>query len=154
MVIGWEMWPLECSHCFSIIWRADLVFYPTWPIYQKKLGVIRPNILRKLNEVRMENVVSTVFTRFFYDLTWFRHNMTHTSKEARSPQATHSDKDSCSLDRKCGPRVFTRFFCYLICDLVFDVTWPFIQRSLKSSSLTFWQSSMLIVLEMLLLKCS
>ena len=31
--IGPKLWPQECLQDFSIIWPSDLVFNPTWPIF-------------------------------------------------------------------------------------------------------------------------
>ena len=75
-----KMWPLECSQGFSLIWPIDLVFDPTWSIFELDLAFIKTNILTNFYDDWMHNVACIVFIRFFYHLTYwpsFWPNMTH-----------------------------------------------------------------------------
>ena len=69
MKIGPELWPLECSQGFSMIWPTDLVFDPTRPIFEFDRDFIKANILTNFHDDWMHKVACFVFTRFFYDLT-------------------------------------------------------------------------------------
>ena len=42
MKIGRKLWPLECSQGFSMIWPTDLVFDPTWLIFELYPNFIKP----------------------------------------------------------------------------------------------------------------
>jgi len=45
---------------FSMIWPGDIVFYPTWPIFELGLEIVKTNILTKFHQNRVENVASRV----------------------------------------------------------------------------------------------
>jgi len=45
---------------FSMIWPGDLGFYPTWPIFELDLDIVKRNILTKFHKNRVANVASTV----------------------------------------------------------------------------------------------
>ena len=59
MKIGPELWSLECSQGFSMIWPTGLVKTQLDPYL----------ILTKFDEDWTKTVASGVFTRFNYDLT-------------------------------------------------------------------------------------
>ena len=59
------MWTLDCTQGFSKIWFSDLVFDPTWHIFE----LIQTNILTKFHDNQTENVASRQYTMFFLDLT-------------------------------------------------------------------------------------
>ena len=70
MKIGPKLWSLKCSQGFSMIWPTDLVLAQHDPY----------SILTKFDEDWTKTMVSKVFTRFFYDLTYwpnFWPNMIH-----------------------------------------------------------------------------
>ena len=107
MKIGSKLWPLECSRGFFMIWL--LTKFLTWD---------NPySILTKLEEDWTKTVASRVFTRFFYDLTYwpsFWPNMTHTQ--------------SWLSMIKIGPKLWPLecsqgFFMIWPTDLVFDLGW-------------------------------
>ena len=50
MMIVPKLWPLEFSQGFSMIWPTDLVFDPTWPIFDLFRDIVKMIILRKLDE--------------------------------------------------------------------------------------------------------
>ena len=63
------MWPLMCSHAFSMIWPSDLVFGHAWLSFKLGPGIIKTKVLTKFHEDLIKNVASNVFTSFFYDCT-------------------------------------------------------------------------------------
>ena len=65
MSIQLKMWPLERTEGFSKIWPSDLVFDPTWPIFELIQDIIQTNILTNFHEYPTENVASRAYTRFF-----------------------------------------------------------------------------------------
>ena len=70
MKIGNKLWSLKCSQGFSMIWPTNLVLGPTWSIFDLD------QVWWRLDQT----MVSKVFTRFFYDLTYwpnFWPNMIH-----------------------------------------------------------------------------
>ena len=82
---------------FSMIWPTNLVFDPTWSIFQSDRDFIKTNILTYFYENWMNNVACNVFTRFSYNLTYwpsFWPNMTHIQTWPRFHQSKHSDKFS------------------------------------------------------------
>ena len=70
-MIGCIMWPVSCSEDFSTIWPTDLVNELLWPILELDQDIVKMNILCKSDEDWTQTVVSGVFTRFFYDLTYW-----------------------------------------------------------------------------------
>ena len=68
MSIRLKMWPLERTQGFPKIWPGDLVFDPTWPIFELVRDIIQTNILTNFHEYPTENVASKsvhkVFLRF------------------------------------------------------------------------------------------
>ena len=64
-----KMWPLECSQGFSMIWPTDLVFDPTWPIFELDRDIVKTIILSKFDDDWAKTVASRVFARFSHDLT-------------------------------------------------------------------------------------
>ena len=58
MIIGLKMWPLEHTQGFPKIWPCDLVFDPTWTIFELIWAFIKTNILTNFNDNRTENVDS------------------------------------------------------------------------------------------------
>ena len=64
MSIRLKMWPLERTEGFSKIWPGDLVFDPTWPIFELVRDIIQKNILTNFHEYPTENVASRAYTRF------------------------------------------------------------------------------------------
>ena len=59
MIIGLKMWALERTQSFPKIWASDLVFYPTWPIFELIQDFIKTNILTKFHDNQTENVKDT-----------------------------------------------------------------------------------------------
>ena len=127
-----KLWPLKLDNVLKAIWPSDLVFDPTWPIFKLDWDIVKMIILSKLDEDWSKTVASRVFTRFFYDLTYwpsFWPDMTHIWTWLRYYQDKHSDKFSWWLDGKCG--------LYRSCsqglsmiwptDLVFHPTWPILE---------------------------
>ena len=64
MSIRLKMWSLERTQGFPKIWPGDLVFDPTWPIFELVWDIIETNILTNFHEYPTENVASRVYTRF------------------------------------------------------------------------------------------
>ena len=90
MKIGQILWPQECSHGFSMIWPTDLVLDPMSPIFELDKMIV----LSKFNEDWTKTVASRVFTRFFYDLTYwptFWPDMTNIQSWPRYCQDDHSE---------------------------------------------------------------
>ena len=105
MKIGRKLWPLECSQGFLKIWPTDLVFDPTWPIFELDRDIVRMIILSKFDDDWTKTMASRVFTRFFYDLTYwpcFWPNMTHIWTWLRYCQDDHSEQVSWWLDQNWG----------------------------------------------------
>ena len=50
MIIRLKMWLLELTQGFTRIWSGDLVFDPTWPIFELVRNFIKMNILTKFHE--------------------------------------------------------------------------------------------------------
>jgi len=50
------MWPLECKQEFPKIWPGNLVFDPTWPIFELDLDIVKTNILTKFYKNCITNV--------------------------------------------------------------------------------------------------
>ena len=50
MMIGPKLWPLECSQGFSMIRPTDLVFDPTWPIFELDRDIVKMIILSKSDD--------------------------------------------------------------------------------------------------------
>ena len=71
MKIGPKLWLLECSKGFPMIWPSDLVFDLAWPIFELDPDIVKMIILSKFDEDLTKTVVSKVFTKFFYDLTYW-----------------------------------------------------------------------------------
>ena len=69
MIIGLKMCPLERTQGFPRIWPSDLVFHPTWPIFELVRDFLKTNILTEFQDYLTENVASRAYTRFFKDLT-------------------------------------------------------------------------------------
>ena len=94
MKIGPKLWHLKCSQCFSMIWTTDLVFDPTFPIFEVVRDIVKMIILSKFDDDWTKTVASRVFTMFFYDLTYwpsFWPDMTHTRTWPRYCQDDHSE---------------------------------------------------------------
>jgi len=51
------MWPLECKQEFPKIWPGDLVFDPTWPIFELGLDIVKANILTKFHNKRAQRAL-------------------------------------------------------------------------------------------------
>jgi len=99
------MWPLECKQEFSKSWPGDLVFDPTWHIFEFGLDIVKLNILTKFDENRIANLATRVWTRISLDLTWwpsFLLDMTHIQTRPRYCQNKHSDQVSWKSGRKYG----------------------------------------------------
>ena len=58
------MWSLECKQDFPKIWSGDLVFDPTWPIFEPSLDIVETNILTKFHQNQVGNVASSVNKNF------------------------------------------------------------------------------------------
>ena len=94
MKIGPKPWHLECSQCSSMIWTTDLVFDPTFPIFELVRDIVKMIILSKFHDDWTKTVSSRVFTMFFYDLTYwpsFWPDMTHIRTWPRYCQDDHSE---------------------------------------------------------------
>ena len=59
------VWHSINEQCFSKIWPHDLVFDPTWPIFELIQDYVKTNILTKFHDYRTENVASIAYTSFF-----------------------------------------------------------------------------------------
>ena len=62
MIIGLKMWPLEHTQGFSKILTCDLVFDPTWTIFELIRDFIRTNLLTNFHDNQTENVDSREYT--------------------------------------------------------------------------------------------
>ena len=62
MKIGPKLWSLKCSQGFSMIWPTDLVFDPTWPIFELDRDIDKMIILSKFDDDWAKTVASRVFT--------------------------------------------------------------------------------------------
>ena len=69
MKIGSKLCPLESTYGFTKIWPSDLVFDPTWPIFNSGLYFIKMNILTKFHEDWIKTVPYRVYSLFYLDLT-------------------------------------------------------------------------------------
>ena len=90
-----KMWPLECSQGFSMIWPTDLVCEPTWPIFELDRDIVKMIILSKFDDDWTKTVAFRVFTRFFFELTYwpcFWPHMTHIRTLPRYCQDDHSEQ--------------------------------------------------------------
>ena len=117
MKIGPKLWLLECSEGFSMKWPTDLVFNPTSPIFELDWDIVKMIILSKFDEDWSKTVASSVFTRFFYDLTYW-HSVW--------PRMIHIRSWSSLM--KIGPKLWPRewsqgFSMIWPIDLVFDLGW-------------------------------
>ena len=95
MKIGPKLWSLECSQGFSMIWPTDLVFDSTWPIFEFDWDIVKMIILSKFDDDWTKTVASRVFTRFFFELTYwpgFWPHMTHIRTWPRYCQDDHSEQ--------------------------------------------------------------
>ena len=66
MQIPWQIWPLERSQGFSIIWPTDLVLDRTWPGFKFDFDIIKMNILTNFHEDPLKNMASREVTMIFY----------------------------------------------------------------------------------------
>ena len=64
-----KMWSPVRSQVFPKIWPRDLLFDPRWPDTKLIQTFMQTNILTKFGEDWAINVVFSVFTSFFKDLT-------------------------------------------------------------------------------------
>jgi len=73
------MGPLECKQEFPKICPGDLVFDPTWPIFELGLDIAKTNILIKFHQNRVANLASRLEKKEFpkiwpgdlvFDPTW------------------------------------------------------------------------------------
>ena len=72
MKVGSQMWPLVCSQGFHIIRTSDLVFDPTWRIFEFDRDFIEAIILSKICEDWTKNVASSVHKLFlWFDLATY-----------------------------------------------------------------------------------
>ena len=62
------MLALECEQDFPSIWPSDLLFDPTWPMYELDLDIIKKNILIKFQHAQAKNAVFGVLTRVSFNL--------------------------------------------------------------------------------------
>ena len=96
---------LQCSQGFSMMWPTDLVFDPTSPIFELNWDIVKMIILSKFDEDWTKTMASRVFTRFFYDLTYwpcFWPDMTHIWTWPRYCQDDHSEQVWWWLGQNCG----------------------------------------------------
>ena len=129
-----KLWPLECSQGFSMIWPTDLLFDPTWPIFELDRDIVMMIILSKFDDDWTKTVASRMFTRFFYDLTYwptFWSDMTHIQSWPTYYHYDHSEQLWCNdWTKTVVSRVFTRFFYDLTYwptfspDMAYIQTWP------------------------------
>ena len=64
MIIGMKMWPPVPTQGFSKILPSDLVFHPTWHIFEVVWDFLKTNILTEFHDNRIENVASRAYTGF------------------------------------------------------------------------------------------
>ena len=118
MKIGQILWHLECSHGFSMIWPTDLVLDPMSPIFELDWDIVKMIVLSWCDEDWTKTVASRVFTRFFYDLTYwptFWPDMTNIQTRPRYCQDKHSEQFLIKYGRKLWP---------LECSHGFSMIWP------------------------------
>ena len=103
MKVGPKLRLLECSKGFSMIWPTDQVFDLAWPIFELDRDIVKMIILSKFDENWTKTVASRVFTRFFYDLTYWL---------SFWPSMIHiwSWPSLMKIGPKLASAVFTRFF--------------------------------------------
>ena len=105
---------------FSMIWPTDLMFVPTWPIFELDRDNVKMIILSKFDDDRTKTVASRVFTRFFYELIYWPYfwpDITHIRKWPRNCQDNHSKQVWWISDQNVARGVFTWSF--------YDLTyWP------------------------------
>ena len=114
-LFGLKMWHLECSQDFSIILSGDLLFDPTWPIFELDRDIEKMIILSKFDEDWTKTVASRVLTRFFYDLTYwpsFWTDITHIQTWPRYCQDDHSEQVWYRLVQYCGLYSFHNVFLW------------------------------------------
>ena len=121
------MWPQERTQGFSKIWPSDLVFDPTWPIFQLLRNFIATNILTKFHDCQTGNVACRAYTRFLRiwsnDLVLTRHDIFSNSSYISSRKTFWAS--SMIIGLKMWPLERTQNFSEVwISDLVFDPTWP------------------------------
>ena len=90
-------------------WPGDLVFDPTWPIFELDLRIIKTNILSKIHDDCFKNVTARVLTRFSVDLArwpcfWTQVTQFRTWPKIRRDK--HCEHDECL--KNVTARVSTR----------------------------------------------
>ena len=60
MMITSKMWPLECYQAFLLIWPCDLGLDPKWLRFELTLEIMKANILSKIYDDYLKNVISSV----------------------------------------------------------------------------------------------
>ena len=136
-----KIWSLEHTQGFSKVWPSDLVFDPTWPIFQVVRDFMKTNILTNFHDNRTENVASRVntwFSKRFYqvfDPKWpiFNHNQDFIN--IYIPTKFHDNRTE-----NVASRAYTRFFqdlnlwpSFWPCWTIFELIRDFI----KTNILTF-----------------
>ena len=124
MKIGPKLRPLEGSQGFSMICSTDLVFDPTFPIFELDRDIVKMIILTQFHEDWTKTVASRVFTRLSYDLTYwprFWPVMTHIRTWPRYFQDNHSEQSLMKIGPKLWPPECSQGFSMIWpSDLVFD----------------------------------
>ena len=64
MKIEAKLWPLEGEQAFEAIWPSDIVFNPTWPVFEFDLDIILTDNLAKFHEDWGKTVTTKGWTRF------------------------------------------------------------------------------------------
>ena len=127
----WRIWKAGChSHkgkqhflsVFSMIWPTDLVFDPTWPIFELDRDIVKMIILMmigpKLWTLECSQGFSMIWpTDLVSDPTWPIFELDRDI--VKMIILSIFDED---WTKTVASRVFTRFF--LLSDLVFDPIWP------------------------------
>ena len=78
-----------------MIWPTDLAFDPTLSTFEVVSNTVKMIILSKFDEDWTKTVASKVFTRFFYNLTYwpiFLADMTHIQTWSRYSQGNYSEQ--------------------------------------------------------------
>ena len=115
-------------------------------------------ILSKFDEKRPKTMVSRVFPRFFYDLTFwptFSHEMTHIRTLPKYCQDDHSGQVWWRLDQNCELESFHKVFLWLYL-LTYFLTQHDLYLNLTEilSRWSFWESLVMIGPKLWLLECS
>ena len=155
MKIGPKLWALECSEGFYMIWPTDLVFDWTWPMFEHDRDIVKMIILSKVDDDWTKTMAPRVFTRFFYDLTYWP-NFDSTSPIFKPDRDIVNmiilSKFDDDLTKSVASGVFTRFFYDMTLFLTrYD---PYLCLSKILSRWSFSASLMMIGAKLWPLECS